>query len=123
VKSLAALLALLLVLGLAACGGGGGDDDAGDDAATPAAEEPAAGDDEGGEGRQVFASSCGGCHTLEAAGTSGTVGPPLDGHDLDREEIEEQVREGGGAMPAFEGTLSDEEIEAVSDFVAQHGSG
>jgi mono/diheme cytochrome c family protein len=33
----------------------------------------------GGPGAQVFASNgCGGCHTLAAAGTGGTVGPNLD---------------------------------------------
>ena len=29
-------------------------------------------------GRKLFADKCGGCHTLAAAGTSGTVGPNLD---------------------------------------------
>ena len=29
-------------------------------------------------GRKLFVSQCGGCHTLAAAGTSGTVGPNLD---------------------------------------------
>jgi mono/diheme cytochrome c family protein len=36
---------------------------------------------------------------------------------LSKDEIEEQVRNGGGGMPPFEGQLSDAEIEAVSDFV------
>ena len=29
-------------------------------------------------GRQLFSSKCGGCHTLAAAGTTGTAGPNLD---------------------------------------------
>jgi cbb3-type cytochrome c oxidase subunit III len=29
-------------------------------------------------GQKLFTSSCGGCHTLAAAGTSGTIGPNLD---------------------------------------------
>jgi cbb3-type cytochrome c oxidase subunit III len=29
-------------------------------------------------GKQLFVSKCGGCHTLAAAGTSGTIGPNLD---------------------------------------------
>jgi len=29
-------------------------------------------------GQQLFTSSCGSCHTLSAAGTSGTIGPNLD---------------------------------------------
>jgi mono/diheme cytochrome c family protein len=30
------------------------------------------------QGKQLFQSKCGGCHTLAAAGTPGTVGPNLD---------------------------------------------
>jgi mono/diheme cytochrome c family protein len=29
-------------------------------------------------GRQIFVQSCGSCHSLQAAGTSGTIGPNLD---------------------------------------------
>jgi cbb3-type cytochrome c oxidase subunit III len=31
-----------------------------------------------GTGKKLFVAKCGGCHTLAAAGTSGTVGPNLD---------------------------------------------
>ena len=31
-----------------------------------------------GNGQQLFSASCGGCHTLQAAGTTGTIGPNLD---------------------------------------------
>ena len=55
---------------------------------------------------------------LSEAGTSGTIGPSLDDTSLTAEDIEAQVRTGGGGMPAFEETLSDEEIEAVSAYVA-----
>jgi mono/diheme cytochrome c family protein len=45
-------------------------------AGVPGAKPPEV---EGGPGAQVFANNgCGGCHTLKAAGTSGTVGPDLD---------------------------------------------
>lgn len=30
------------------------------------------------QGKKLFASNCGGCHTLKDAGTSGTTGPNLD---------------------------------------------
>lgn len=41
--------------------------------------EPAQGAAAGGSGAQLFASAgCGGCHTLAAAGTTGTTGPNLD---------------------------------------------
>jgi mono/diheme cytochrome c family protein len=70
------------------------------------------------DGAAVFASAgCGGCHTFGAANSNGTVGPPLDGIDLSKDEIEQQVRDGGGGMPAFGDRLSDAEIEAVADYV------
>ena len=69
-------------------------------------------------GREVFMSAgCANCHTLSEANATGTVGPNLDDTDLDREEIEETVRNGRGGMPPFEGQLQDEQIEAVADFV------
>lgn len=48
----------------------------------------------GGEGGQVFANNgCGSCHTLQAAGTSGTAGPNLDEElpGQKPEEIEESI--------------------------------
>ena len=119
-RILLALVLALAALALAGCGGGG--DDGGDGEATPpaeTAEEPAAGGD-AEAGRAVFASAgCGGCHTLEEAGATGATAPALDGANLSAEEVEEQVRNGGGAMPAFEGQLSDDEIASVSEFVAE----
>jgi mono/diheme cytochrome c family protein len=70
------------------------------------------------EGARVFETAgCGGCHTLSAANSSGTIGPNLDNIDLSSSEIENAVRTGPGAMPSFAGRLSDEEIEAVADYV------
>ena len=43
--------------------------------------------------------NCGSCHTLQEAGTSGTVGPNLDELTLDHAAVVEQVKNGGGAMP------------------------
>lgn len=70
------------------------------------------------DGRAVFTDSCGACHTLSAAGTSGVSGPSLDGVGLDAAAIVAIVREGRGGMPAFGGELSEAEISAVADFVA-----
>jgi cytochrome c6 len=70
------------------------------------------------DGRTVFTESCGSCHTLEAAGTSGTVGPALDGTSLAPADIEAIVRKGRGGMPALGDELSDAEISAVAKFVA-----
>jgi mono/diheme cytochrome c family protein len=71
------------------------------------------------EGKRVFASAgCGGCHVLADAGSQGTVGPSLDETRPSREAAEEQVRNGGGGMPAFEDQLSEQEIAAVAAYVA-----
>jgi mono/diheme cytochrome c family protein len=70
------------------------------------------------DGAAVFAEAgCGGCHTFGPANSNGTVGPPLDGIDLSKDEIAQQVRNGGGGMPPFGDRLSDAEIEAVADYV------
>jgi mono/diheme cytochrome c family protein len=70
------------------------------------------------DGAAVFAEAgCGGCHTFGPANSNGTVGPRLDGIDLSKDEIAQQVRNGGGGMPPFGDRLSDAEIEAVADYV------
>src|SRR3954462_13179237 len=75
----------------------------------------------GPAGKAVFTGNCGSCHTLKAAGTSGQVGPRLDGISLSPSQIEGIVRSGRGGMPSFGGRLSGAEISAVAAFVAgQH---
>ena len=70
------------------------------------------------DGAAVFAAAgCGACHTFGPANSSGTVGPQLDGTSLSKAEIEQQVRNGSGAMPPFGDRLSDAEIAAVADYV------
>jgi len=136
-KTLISLLAILALLGIAlitGCGSsssttttaateersaaGGATEEAGEE---PAVEEAAEG--EGAivaEGKEIFVADCGSCHTLQAAGTSGTVGPNLDELAPEEAAVEQQVFEGGGPMPAFgkEGTLDTEEIKAVATFVS-----
>jgi mono/diheme cytochrome c family protein len=70
------------------------------------------------DGKTLFTGNCGSCHTLSKAGTSGQVGPSLDGTQLNVAAIERQVRDGGGSMPSFKGKLSDAEIKAVAAYVA-----
>jgi mono/diheme cytochrome c family protein len=92
----------------------GGEADGGEAAAGKEQAAPAA------DGAAVFTDTCGGCHTLSAAGTSGSTGPNLDGVSLDAGAIEGIVRDGRGGMPAFGGQLSDDEIAAVAEFVASN---
>jgi mono/diheme cytochrome c family protein len=87
-----------------------------------AGARPYGGGGGGADGESVFTERCGSCHTLTAAGTSGQVGPDLDGTSLDPGEIEKIVRDGRGGMPAFGGELSDGEIAAVAKFVVNSAS-
>ncbi len=71
-------------------------------------------------GEQVFAENgCANCHVLESAGATSTVGPNLDDARPTFERTVEQVRDGGGGMPAFGDQLSDEDIRAVAAYVVQ----
>ena len=70
-------------------------------------------------GKQVFASAgCGGCHTLKDAGATGNVGPNLDQLKPSAGTVAHQVEVGGGAMPAFKGQLTPEQIQAVAAYVS-----
>lgn len=95
-------IALVVGAGLAACGG---DDTTG--------SSDASGDVNLGE--QVYADNCAGCHGDNG---EGDTGPRLgDGAAVERypdaENHRAVVANGLGSMPAWEGTLSDEEIDAV----------
>jgi mono/diheme cytochrome c family protein len=146
-KALMSLLAILALLGAAlitGCGSssgttttpaaeesspaGGTAEESGEEAAGEAGVEEEAGGEEAAagegaivaEGKEIFVADCGSCHTLQAAGTSGTVGPNLDELAPEEAAVEQQVFDGGGPMPAFgkEGTLDAEEIKAVATFVS-----
>jgi mono/diheme cytochrome c family protein len=76
---------------------------------------------EGGEtdGKSIFASAgCGGCHTLAAAGSSGTVGPNLDEAKPSFDKVVEMVTSGGGGMPSFKDKLSQQDINNVAAYVS-----
>jgi cytochrome c553 len=69
-------------------------------------------------GKAVFASAgCSSCHTLKAAGATGTVGPDLDQLKPAYDKVVHQVEVGGGAMPPFKDTLSAKQIQDVAAFV------
>jgi cbb3-type cytochrome c oxidase subunit III len=74
----------------------------------------------GTNGKQIFITKCGGCHTLKDAGTTGTQGPNLDQLVPPFPIVKNQVIKGGGIMPAFKGVLTDAQINAVAKYVAQH---
>jgi cbb3-type cytochrome c oxidase subunit III len=74
----------------------------------------------GTNGKQIFITKCGGCHTLKDAGTTGTQGPNLDLLKPPFDVVKNQVIKGGGIMPAFKGVLTDAQINAVAKYVADH---
>ena len=71
------------------------------------------------DGKTIFTSTCGGCHTLADAGTSGTTGPNLDQAKPSRDLVVTRVTNGKGQMPSFKGTLSDAQIKAVAEYVSK----
>jgi mono/diheme cytochrome c family protein len=93
-------------------------------------------------GEQIFtAAGCAGCHTFAPAGSNATIGPNLDelaqaaGEREPGKSAEEYVSESltkpeaflvqgfGNAMPSFEGRLTDEQIQALVDYLLQNGGG
>jgi mono/diheme cytochrome c family protein len=75
-------------------------------------------------GKAIFVSHCGSCHTLQAAGTTGTAGPNLGvAGRLITQVVTSAVTRGKsgplGTMPAFSGTLTKDEIERVAAYVAE----
>ena len=70
------------------------------------------------DGKSIFASTCGGCHTLADAGTSGTVGPNLDQAHPPKALVIDRVTNGKGVMPSFKGSLDPAQIEAVAEYVS-----
>jgi mono/diheme cytochrome c family protein len=71
-------------------------------------------------GKAIFTGSagCGACHTLADAQTTGTVGPDLDQLKPSYDAAVAQVTNGGGGMPPFKGTLSDQQIKDVAAYVS-----
>jgi uncharacterized membrane protein len=88
-----------------------------DDRATGSTPPPGPG--ELTAGKAVFASArCGGCHTLADAGTTGNVGPNLDGAEPSRGLVRQRVTNGRGAMPSFRTQLDSAQIESVAAYVS-----
>ena len=60
---------------------------------------------------------CGTCHTLQAAGSVGEIGPNLDLIKPQIPQIIFAVTNGIGVMPPWEGILTYEEIDAVAYYI------
>ncbi|MFN8222166.1 MAG: cytochrome c [Gaiellales bacterium] len=124
------LVALLVVVGTLAAAGCGGD-------VVEATPETVIGElptDTGGStedlpalslegdaaaGKDLFAAQgCAACHTLTAAGASGTVGPNLDETKPSYELAVTRITLGQGGMPKFGDKLEAQQVADVAEFVA-----
>jgi quinohemoprotein ethanol dehydrogenase len=70
-------------------------------------------------GARLFSDNCESCHGSMGAG--GHVGPNLQTSSVAEhlDQVETQIRHGGGAMPPFSGVLSDQEIGTVAHYVVE----
>lgn len=121
----AALAAALIALG--GCGENGSDTVDRETATAaapeaPEAEQPLSAAEE--QGREVFVQTCGSCHTFDAAGTIGQIGPNLGDIPLSEEEVLTAIRTGGrgsGNMPP--NLVTGRDAQDVAAFVAASGPG
>ena len=72
-------------------------------------------------GKNIFLEkgNCATCHTLSDAGSNADIGPNLNLIKPDLGRVVMAVTNGIGVMPAYEGILTSEEIEAVSLYVSE----
>jgi cytochrome c6 len=79
------------------------------------------------QGRALFIQgatpSCGLCHTLKDAGTSGAVGPVLDELQPDAERVVSALKNGIGLMPSFRTTLDEAQMRALARYVSKASGG
>ena len=73
------------------------------------------------KGKQIFIGdgNCATCHTLDDANSNANIGPNLNLIKPDISRVLMAVKNGIGVMPAYQGQLSDEEINAVATYVAE----
>ena len=75
-------------------------------------------------GKQAFVTAgCGACHTLKAAGTTGTLGPNLDRSTAPQAAILNAITNGKGTMQAFVDKLTPQQLQDVAEFAYQSRTG
>jgi len=81
---------------------------------------PVKSDDIFEKGKDIFlnVAACSTCHILRDAGSEGQIGPNLNEIKPNKMRVLSAVTNGIGVMPAYEGQLTSEEIEAVAHYVA-----
>ena len=83
-------------------------------------------------GRELFVQHCGSCHTFDAAGTVGQIGPQLDDIAINEADILHAIRTGGGRHSHGAGgktgnmprnLVTGKDAQDVAAFVAANASG
>jgi mono/diheme cytochrome c family protein len=84
-------------------------------------------------GRDLFIPHCGSCHTFDAAGTVGQIGPNLDDIAVNEADVLHAIRTGGGRHAKGQGTgpsgnmprnlVTGKDAQDVAAFVAANASG
>jgi mono/diheme cytochrome c family protein len=77
----------------------------------------------GGDPKLLFESTCGTCHVLADARTSGTIGPNLDESKPSLGKAITQITNGGGGMPPFKGQLTQKQIRALAQYIVRVAGG
>jgi mono/diheme cytochrome c family protein len=74
------------------------------------------------EGKLLFlkgaAPACAICHTLDAAGAAGAVGPSMNDLQPDAARVMNALKNGIGQMPAYP-SLTPEQMKILSEYVAK----
>ncbi len=72
------------------------------------------------KGREIFLNqgNCASCHSLSDAKSEANIGPNLNQIIPTKERVLAAVTHGIGVMPAYEGILTSEEIDAVAHYVS-----
>jgi mono/diheme cytochrome c family protein len=138
IRTLAGCLAAgLASLALAAGCGGSGSDTVEQQTATagaplaPNPEQPLSAAEV--RGRDLFVQHCGSCHTFDAAGTVGQIGPNLEDIAINEADVLHAIRTGGGRHAKGQETgpsgnmprnlVTGKDAQDVAAFVAANASG
>jgi mono/diheme cytochrome c family protein len=137
-RSAAACVATIVAGAMFALGCGGGSDSETVDQHTSSLGTPAAAGTEQPlsqaqlHGRDLFVQNCGSCHTLDAAGTVGQIGPNLDDIAINEADVLNAIRTGGGSHSHGAGgrtgnmprnLVTGKDAQDVASFVAANASG
>jgi mono/diheme cytochrome c family protein len=121
-------MGLIAVALAAGCGGDNGSDTVAQETATagapqaPSPDQPLSPAET--HGRDLFIENCGSCHTLDAAGTVGQIGPNLGDISVTEEDVLRAIRIGGtgsGNMPP--NLVSGHDAQDVAAFVSENAGG